>query len=451
MRGFNVTNRRVLLRALLLASAAVLAACGGGGGGGKDVFTAAPPPPVITDPNIFLLFPNPQLQADGTRQTDTVEYAQAYYAAVDPLNERDTLAKFKAKNGFDTGIGAQVRVVFGDMRDLGYGRLMTGRRNPDGTIAFFVQNYLVEAAAGYTYSSANLDAAVAQAGNYHIGTNAIEFSPGPAGGVTFLKFYTYRPDGTRRLTADMDGRGEKAIPGPCITCHGGRGDALTPPAAGGARLFNLVQNLPSGNRGDVQARFNVFELDHFDFSAQPGFTRADFEAGLKQLNRWVLESYPIAAPTAFPEDASRRVAQVNEWQGTSAALIKNAYGGDGLPSATYSDTLVRAGWAAVGQTWLYQNGVAESCRACHSLRGNGSNSQIDFDSYQKFVDYADRIKAHVFDRGNMPLSRLVYQKLVSTNAINDLANFLQGQGFTVRDAGGAVLKVPRPVADPGPD
>jgi hypothetical protein len=90
---------------------------------------------VPAGPSEFPAVPNPQLQPDGTLQTDSVAYAQAYYRAIDPNNDKDTLAKWKTANNFDSGTGTQVGVVFGDVRDLGYGRRMTARQNVDGTIA----------------------------------------------------------------------------------------------------------------------------------------------------------------------------------------------------------------------------------------------------------------------------------------------------------------------------
>src|SRR5688572_18833052 len=143
------------------AAALLLSACGGGGGSPADVRPGPQPPAaVVNAPDKFLLFPNPQVQADGSLQTDTPEYAEAYYRAIDPNNERDTLAKWKAVNGFETGTGTEVNVVFGDQRDLGYGRRMYARQNPDGSLAFYVENYLIQAGTDYLYSPLNLDAAV---------------------------------------------------------------------------------------------------------------------------------------------------------------------------------------------------------------------------------------------------------------------------------------------------
>src|ERR1700687_1879424 len=103
------------LPASLATAAAVLmlASCGGGGSPG-DVPPGPNPVPVAGEPNAFLLFPNPQLQPNGSLQTNTPAYAQAYYAAIDPNNTQDTFAKWKAANGFDTGTGTQVTSGFSD-------------------------------------------------------------------------------------------------------------------------------------------------------------------------------------------------------------------------------------------------------------------------------------------------------------------------------------------------
>jgi hypothetical protein len=454
---FAMRHQRTLLSAGLLSASLLLTACGGGGGGGStDVVPSQPIPPAPTaeGPNAYLLFPNPQVQPDSTKQTDTAEYADAYYRAIDPNNERSTLDKYKAKNGFGSPGGQEITVVFGDVRDLGYGRLMNVRRNPDGTLAFFVQNYLVGPAQGYTYSRVNLDAAVAKDNRWWIGTNAIEFSPGPNGGVPFLKFYNFSSSTGQRATfVNLDNRGEKAMPGPCITCHGGRGDALTPPGPDGKPLFPLVANSASQARGDVQAHFHEFDVDSFDFSDVPGFTRAEQEAKIKTINQWILCTYPIAAgETRFPEDQCRRTATPDEWQGTGAARnIKQAYGGNGMPSAKFSGDFVPPSWVAAGQTDLYRTVVYENCRVCHSLRGTGNQSDIDFTEYEKFQAYSDRIKAHIVDRGNMPLAKLVFDKFYSTSAPEITATFLQANGQVARDSQGRVLMPGRPIADPGPD
>ena len=438
--------------AAAVSASLLLAACGGGSPGDVHADVAPPPVAVTAGPNSFLVFPNPQKQADGSIQTTSREYAEAYYRDIDPNNERDTAAKYKAKNGFDSGTGTQVTVVFGDVRDLGTGRRMTARQNPDGSVAFFVENYAVKLAADYAFNQANLEAAIVRDVRWLPYSNGIEFTPGPNGGVPFLKFYNFHgTTGERQLEVSIDGRGIKAMPGICISCHGGRGDALTPPDASGKRHLPIVANGASQARGDVQAHLHPLEADALAFSDMPGFTRAEQEAALKTINKMILCSYPKTAAANSPEDACRRLANPSEWQGTAAEFLKAAYGGEGMPNATFNDTYVPESWLKAGQSTLYRTVVATSCRACHVMRGVVGNSDQDFTSYEKFQGLADRIKAHVIDRGNMPLVRLIFERFWETTAASTLATFLQDQGYTVRDAGGNVLMPGRPIADPGPD
>jgi mono/diheme cytochrome c family protein len=451
-----VKARVVSVRIACLALLGGLASCGGGGSAGDVTVGAAPSDTVTAGPNMFLMFPNPQLVADGSFETVADSYASAYYAAIDPLNDKDTLDKWKAANGFGTAAGSlgEVSVVFGDKRDLGYGRRMTARQNPDGSFAAYVENYLVNLGEGYSYSSLNLDAAVVRDTRWHIGTSAIEYSPGPGGTVKFVKFYTFDPvTGQRMLTVDLDGRGLKAMPTVCASCHGGRADPLTPAGADGKPLFALLQNSLSAQRGDLQAKLQMLNVDSFDFSTTPGMTRAELEPSLKAINKMVLCSYPLPAASTAPEDACRRLATTYEWQGGAADMLKAAYGGDGLPNAAFSDTYVPSAWAQAGQTALFRNVLQPACMTCHRLRGTGNQSDQDFISYAKFLGFADRTKVHVFDRGNMPLAKIVYENFWNTGLDDTLATWLESlsQGYALHDAGGAVLRPGRPVADPGPD
>jgi mono/diheme cytochrome c family protein len=452
----------------LIGSALVvtfLTACGGGGSGssdGQDVYPGSRGGVTATSgPDSFLLFPNPQIQTDMvTKDVDSAEYAAAYYRAIDPNNDRDTLAKFKSHNHFGDTSGGNIEetVIVGDQRDLGYGRKLTARQNADGTLAFVVENYLVGAYGGY--NSLNLEAAVNAEAKWHIGTNGIEFSPGPGGTVKFVKFYTFDPiTGARLTAANLDGRGNKAMPTICISCHGGRGDPLTPANGSGHKLFPRLMNAASkvdviapdvgGMRGDIGAQLHPLEPASFDFSSTSGFTRANLEAKMKTINKMVLCSFPLAGASGGAEDTCRRAAIQDEYQGTAAAHLKDMYGGDGLPQATASttDTYVPTSWSSVGQSDLYLKTQAKSCRVCHLLRGTGNQSDIDFETFAKFQGYADRIKAHVVDRGNMPLAKLIYDKYWSDSTIySPMATFLLAEGYT-----DGASKPGRPIADPGPD
>jgi hypothetical protein len=396
-------------------------------------------------------------------QTDAVAYAQAYYAAIDPGNDRDTLTKFKTTNGFGPGActptGAQANplvlpvefnVRFRDVLDLGYGRHMCMRQNANGDIAVWVENFQVTAIPGIKYGPLNLEAVVNDDRRWHVGTNAIEFSPGPGGGARFTKFYTYNPDGTRRLQVDLDGRGAKALPVPCISCHGGHALPLT---ADG--LFPAIR---TSARGDTLARMQPLNVGTLDFAPSYPYRRMDQEASLKAMNQIVLCAYPLTGASAGDEDDCRTANANLEWSGTDAAsMIKSWYGGNGLPNATHSDTFVPTSWTdagsgVAGSQNLYQSVVASNCRVCHLLRGNRNESGIDFVTYNKFAGtnpstgYNDRIKHHVFDKGNMPLALLKFETFWESSAPTTLASFITGAM-----SGNTVLQPTRPVAKPGPN
>lgn len=462
-------------RSAALALLLLLAACGGGNRP-ADVLPSnlIPDPPVaVAGPDSFLRWLNNALRTPvgNSVAVDSLAYAQAYLRANDEATlPRSDYAQWRAANHFDAPDsaalrGEQVQAVFGDFRDLGYGRRMTARYNHDkadptrDTIAFAVENYLVNPATQGYGAAINLDAAVTQDLQWRVSINAIEFSPGPAGGVKYIKFYSFDPaTGARVLAQDMDGRGKKSLPGVCTSCHGGRADGLThdaqlPLLQGGTTTTPLPPN------GDVRSRLHPFEVDVLAFSAKPGYTRADQEALLKTLNTWVLCTYPYVGPAAIARPAEDQCRQLGdsgrEGAAGAAEVIKQAYGGDGLPASRYTPPPVPAGWA--GQPDLYTRVVAPACLACHRLLGTVNTPDITFSSQAGFDSYLARTRELVFSQGAMPLSRVIYQRFWSTQPTDGamartLADYLKSQGLDVpRDATGQPRQPGAPVARPGPD
>ena len=214
----------------------------------------------------------------------------------------------------------------------------------------------------------------------------------------------------------------------------------------GGSAFPMLPFAVSRQRGDVQGRLHALEPDALDFSTLPGFTRATLEPKIKTINQMVLCSYPLPAPSDQSEDRCRRAASVNEYQGVAATPVKAAYGGPGMPSPTYRDNYVDTSWTDAGQIALYRNVLTPACRVCHMVRGTGSQSDIDFETFEKFDGYSDRIKAHMVDRGNMPLAKLVSDAFYADPAgVASITGFLSDKGYA-----DAALRPGRPVADPGP-
>ena len=421
---------------------------------------------------------------------DTTDYATAYYAAIDPANARDTLQKFRNLHGFDNNSSEVVHVTFRDSKDLGYGRDMYMRSyaNTDcggQVIAFYVRNFSVDIGDGTAYGPVNLEAALSEDLQYHSGSNAIEFSRGlSSAGDTcspepMAKFHTYKPDYSsadaphkRLLRVDLDERGAKAMPQPCISCHGGK---LSPLDRFG-RMVPVHAEDPVEQIGDIKARLQAFELDTFEYSEWVGNTRADLEEGLRLLNAAVYCSYPGSAGHAACADHGGGVAaQTNdgEWNGDFARDMLLGWYDDKLAQsgATYSEEYVPPGWIPSpgvvpgGADTLFKKVIGPNCFVCHGKRGNnlgsetnagGDGKDLDFSSWAKFISYAEEIEELVFDEGRMPLGLLNYNNFWDDPEKAELlASFLalEVDNFEEKHVGedGKIIGPGRVVARAGPD
>ncbi|MCA8926251.1 MAG: hypothetical protein KDD82_30875, partial [Planctomycetes bacterium] len=285
------------------------------------------------------------------------EQAKAYYDTIDPNGERDTLDGFLRANGFDQG-GPDVEAVYFNAGDLGFGRAMSAKvRGQD-------QAYV-------TTNHANLDDTIADVDP--IATVVMEITPGAAGGKRFTKFFVYDGDGQRITGADLDGHGVKFVPDLCISCHGG---APQP-----------VVNGVYGNGGDLGSRLLPFDAQTFEFSNRNGFTRADQERPLKELNLAVHESPVVSERTK--------------------ELIEGWYGGAAFPRATQDDDFVPSGWAS--DVELYLEVYAPSCRTCHAAM----DAPLDFATGDLFKAYAPQIHKELEAR-TMPDSRRTFEAFWSS-------------------------------------
>lgn len=427
-------------------------------------------------------------------EIDETDFATAYYAAVDPTGARDTAQKYWSANMFDAP-APDVHVIFRDSKDLGYGRDMYMRSfaNPSAcggqVIAFFVRNFSVQIVEGFAYGPVNLEAAIAEDLQHHVGTNAIEFSRGRAdlgdtcSAEPMAKFYTYEPNYNPpnavhplRTRVDLDARGAKAMPQPCITCHGGK---LRPLDRFG-RFVAMHANDAQSQIGDTKARMQAFEVDTFEFSDAVGHRRVDYEEGLRLLNSAIYCTYADSAghpACAVHGGGLAPQGDVGEWSGDfGREMMLGWYSGGALetPGSAFDDSFVPPGWTPsvggppVGADSLFTKVVGPNCFVCHGKRGTelGSNSNasgdgkdLDFSTWDKFISHADEIERLVFDEGKMPLGLLNYQNFWGDPEKGELlASFIAAYvtdptGFESRrtDSGGNIILPGRAVARVGPD
>ena len=106
---------KTLLRLVVpLALSTLLGACTQKNTSDEQAQAAAASANVDLGIDRFLLFPNPigmdpLAQGGGTFETNTSEYAAAYYRAIDPSDAKDTIDKWRAQNGF-TGYANPARL-----------------------------------------------------------------------------------------------------------------------------------------------------------------------------------------------------------------------------------------------------------------------------------------------------------------------------------------------------
>lgn len=457
--------------------AAGLVACGGG-----DDYDGFDSSIDSATPDSFLKFFNRQ-----GGDLDSSDYARAYYAAVDPGSTRSTLEDYIALHGM-TGPDV-VHVIFRDSKDLGYGRDMYMRSypNPDcpgHVIAFYVRNFSVQIVEGFAYGPVNLEAAIAEDLQYHIGTNAIEFSRGRAPDVCstdpYPRFFTYRPDpsgpDTRRIRVDLDSRGDKAMPQPCISCHGGR---LRPLDRNGDLVSSDADD-PADLIGDVKARMQAFEVDTFEFSDENGYRRVDLEDGLRQMNAAVFCTYPGSAghPACAIHGGGIPVeSDPGQWSGDFAREMLENWYSLALETAgsAFDDSYIPVDWRPAvggppsGADLLFTKVVGPNCFVCHGKQGSelgsdsnasGDGKDVDFSSWEKFISHADEIERLVYDEGRMPLGLLNFENFWGDPEKAELlASFIapyvsNPAGFQARrvDSRGDIIEPgERIVARAGPD
>lgn len=386
---------------------------GRGGSGAATVFINVIQP-IRLDSNQYLAFldqTSPLFQEDA-------DSATAYYRAIDPLDQRTTLETWRELSGFN--IGADAFTLYVNDNDLGFSRRMFIRTDPiTGAVYSYVENY---ATLQEALDEVGLIATVAMEYNVAPGENPLDPEA-----EKYTTFYVFDGNDDRDLGADLDGRGFKFVPGLCNTCHGGRPKAV-------------VNGIYPDN-GDTNARFIPWDLDTYSFdddtvsaadALAAGNSRAQQEDQFKILNRTILENTNSLPPV---------VEAVEGW-----------YGGVGLPANSFNGAFIPDGWrpplAPASATRLYSQVVGPYCRACHVVRGNALQSDIDLASYDKFMSYSSRIEHLVFDEGTMPVALRTWDRFWENELVAEiLANSLNSSRILEDDT---ILSPGRPIANAGP-
>jgi hypothetical protein len=356
---------------------------------------------------------------------ETLASATAYYKIADPNGTKLTLDQWLDANCFDHtspdyGTGAAgvngAHAVYTNNFDLGFGRDM----------------YFMKCAADHTDASGN----VAHAGdmasvvlNYPsleqtalkqspIIAVAMEYSADPGGdGTRYTKFYVFGPnqrDGgyTRVASANFDKRGQKYIPGACLSCHGGK-----------------ISDATFATTANVDASFMPWDLDALLYSdTDPAFrgnlidgtayTRKVQEPNLQKLNGLAWQTWQIPEP--IPVTGTGTCTSVTapgciDRYAAPIALVTRWYGGDPAASSAhaYDDSKTPDGWVISGQTPpndVYHQAFAHQCRSCHTQLNVATEQFTDYPTFEASYitkdSNASRIQESVYRKAQMPLARL---------------------------------------------
>ena len=375
--------------------------------------------------------------------SDNVQTARNYYKLIDPTDQFVYLKDWLVHAGFTDERGDQIddpaiaHAIYLNNYDLGFGRNMWTRVADDGNVYSYVVNY------------PSLEAAVQDQGDFAVVVMEYSENPDPAGAnAKIVKFYAYVPDKVtggyiRANTMNFDGRGEKALPGVCTTCH-----FQSPESLG--------RHFTSAAEADLDATFLPWDLDSFLYSSSanaahvdPSYNQSnveavsDFdasreaqEAEFKKLNEAALATYldnpvnPVDPLGPRRYDAS--IELLHCMYGDAAMAEEPGV----LPADKFDSSCVQPGW--IGQEDLYHKVYARNCRACHTQFYDTLDNTSSFDSYSKFTSEAKRqqLKNYVYEQGRMPLARLTMDRFWvdfdgGTSAAELLRTHLESIGETV--------------------
>ena len=285
---------------------------------------------------------------------DTRLSACLYYRALGAVADCDaqgnpsqaiSFSDWVRQNGF--GTGADVSADYINERDLNLVRRMVGTRSASGGIAFYVCN----APGPDGRSQTEIDRVMhdAVAGRNQVACVAMEYSPvtGANGGQPFTKFFTFGPDGTLLLSINLDGRGEKYMPGTCVACHGGTTYNGRFPEQATASPF-------------LGARFLPFDTGNYLFASDASLSESAQSEAFYQLNALV-KATELAATTPTSQ-------LIDGWYAAGHVLNK-AY----VPPVWRT---AEAAPATQGAARFYREVVGISCRTCHVSLG----ARFDWDS-----------------------------------------------------------------------
>jgi mono/diheme cytochrome c family protein len=293
---------------------------------------------------------------------DTRLSACMYYRSIGAAGDCDAQGNMIRPVSFDdwkrrhqfkpfAGSNTEVAATYINRWDLNLVRRMVATSTAPDSIAFYVCNHPGPDGTTQIEIDQVLDTARRQ--ENMVACVAMEWStsPGVNDGLPFTKFLTFAPDGALLPSINLDGRGEKYMPGACVACHGGTKYNGRFPDAGN----------PSPLLG---ARFLPFDTANYLFSARPELTEQAQTDALYLLNKMVrlTEKTRADAPEPPQEQRTSTMKLIDGWYPDGKTpLDKNFVPEQWRAAETQA--------ATAGAARFYREVIATSCRTCHTALG----------------------------------------------------------------------------------
>lgn len=235
--------------------------------------------------------------------------------------------------------------------DLNLVRRMTGTKLADDHLAFSVCNH--PGPDGQTQREVDAAMETAFAGERRVACVTMEWSttPGVNGDRPFTKFFTFGPDGSLLLSVNLDGRGEKFMPGTCVACHGGS-------------LYNGRFPEQGNPRPNLGAGFLPFDTGNYHFSSRPDKSEAAQSEAFYRLNELVKFIEEARAAQGGPGQRSAMTDLFAGWYGSSGFTLDKDY----VPQAWRNEEA-----ATPGAAKFYREVIGSACRTCHVSLGASFN------------------------------------------------------------------------------
>jgi len=267
-------------------------------------------------------------------------------AMQDPIDFADWLRSHGLKP-FGTG-QSEVAATYINRVDLNLVRRMVATRVSDDHVAFYVCNHPGPEGESQAEVDAVLDTGLAD--KRRVACVAMEWTatPGVNGGRPFTKFFTFGPTGRLLPSINLDGRGEKFMPGACVACHGGTRYNGRFPERG-----------PSSP--DLGAGFLPFDTGNFLFGTLPGLSEAEQSRAIHDLNQLVKRTDAYS-----PNPSTTRL--IDGWYPGGTTTLDKQY----VPQAWRDAEATKP-----GATEYYLKVIGGTCRTCHTALGS---STFDWDA-----------------------------------------------------------------------